>query len=72
MSTFCVRCGRKTANVSTHMVIAKNGRPMIQSKCAVCHSTKSEFVSNSAARSVKRPRGKKSGAGILDLISGIF
>jgi len=54
------------------MVIAKNGRPMIQSKCAVCHSTKSEFVSNSAARSVKRPRGKKSGAGILDLISGIF
>ena len=72
MSSFCVHCQRKTGNLNPHMAIAKNGRAMIRSICSVCHHQKSEFVKNSAARSAKRPRGKKSGAGLLDLIGGIF
>ena len=41
---FCVRCKRKTGNVSPHMSTTKNGRKMLRSNCSVCKGKKCQFT----------------------------
>ena len=42
---YCVKCKSKTETVDVQNVISKNNRPMLRGKCAVCSSTKTQFVS---------------------------
>ena len=67
MTSYCVRCRKKTGDVSPHMTHAKNGRNMLKAKCATCHGNKSEFVSGTA-----RKGKRKAGGNILSTLAGLF
>jgi len=45
MSSYCVKCKKKTKNVGGKIETAKNGQRMLRSKCAVCGTKKVEFIS---------------------------
>ena len=44
MGTYCVSCRKKPENLSPKIFKTKNGRLIIQSKCAECRMRKSRFV----------------------------
>jgi Domain of unknown function (DUF5679)/Phospholipase A2-like domain len=41
---YCVKCKNKTETVDVQNVVSKNNRPMLRGKCAVCETTKTQFV----------------------------
>ena len=45
---YCVKCRSETNTIEQQDVVSKNGRKMIRGKCAVCGTTKTQFVKNSA------------------------
>ena len=44
METYCVQCRKNTKNLNPKIFKAKNGRLIMQSKCAECGFQKSRFV----------------------------
>ena len=40
MLTYCLKCKKDTENVNSKGIKIKNGRPMLLSKCVVCHNKK--------------------------------
>ena len=44
MKTYCVMCRKKTKNLKSKIIKTKNGRLIMQSKCADCGIKKSRFV----------------------------
>lgn len=45
---YCVKCKNKTETVDVQNVVSKNNRPMLRGKCAVCETTKTQFVKMSS------------------------
>jgi Domain of unknown function (DUF5679) len=41
---YCVKCKSKTETVDEQRVVSKNNRSMLRGKCAVCGTTKTQFV----------------------------
>jgi hypothetical protein len=41
---YCVKCRRKTGNISPHLTETKNNRKMVKCECADCGTTKCLFV----------------------------
>ena len=54
---YCVRCKKVTDTSDIQKVVSKNGRNMKRGKCAVCGSTKTQFIRRSEASSLKGPSG---------------
>ena len=50
METYCVRCRKNTENLNSKIFKAKNGRLIIQSKCAECGIKKLRFVKEQDAK----------------------
>ena len=50
METYCVRCKKKTENLNSKIFKTKNGRLIMQSKCAGCGIKKSRFVKEQEAK----------------------
>ena len=50
METYCVRCGKKTQKLNSKIFKTKNGRLIMQSKCADCGIKKSRFVKEEEAK----------------------
>jgi Domain of unknown function (DUF5679)/Phospholipase A2-like domain len=41
---YCVKCKCKTETVDAQNVVSKNNRPMLRGKCAICGTTKTQFI----------------------------
>ena len=41
---YCVKCRTKTDSADVHNVVSRNGRSMLRGKCAICGTTKTQFV----------------------------
>ena len=52
MSTYCVKCKRKTDHVDSKMLKTKSGRTMVLSKCAVCSCKKARFMKKQEAEGI--------------------
>ena len=50
METYCVRCRKKTQKLHSKIFKTKNGRLIMQSKCAGCGVKKSRFVKEQEAK----------------------
>ena len=50
METYCVRCRKKTENLNSKIFKTKNGRLIMQSKCAEYGFKKSRFVKEQEAK----------------------
>ena len=52
MKAHCVNCRKNTGNLNSKIFSTKNGRLIIQSKCADCGMKKSRFVKEQEAKSL--------------------
>ena len=50
METYCIKCRKKTENLNLKIFKTKNGRLIMQSKCAKCGFKKLRFVKQQEAR----------------------
>ena len=50
MLSYCLKCRKITESKNPKVARTKNGRIMLLSKCAVCHSKKSRFAKEQEAR----------------------
>ena len=59
METYCVKCRKNTKNLNSKIFKTKNGRLIIQSKCADCEIKKSRFVKEQQAKGLLSNLGIK-------------
>ena len=45
MNTYCLSCKKDTENVNPNVIITKNNRKMMLSRCSICNNKKSAFIS---------------------------
>ena len=50
MLTYCIKCRKKTENLDSKIFKRKNGRVILESKCAVCGIKKSRFMKEQGAK----------------------
>ena len=50
MKSYCLKCRKDTENINPRVSNTSNGRKMILSKCTICGSKKSRFISNQEAK----------------------
>ena len=50
MKSYCLKCRKNTENINPKVSKTSNGRTMVLSKCAICNSKKSRFVTNQEAK----------------------
>ena len=60
MPTYCVKCRENTENLNSKIFNTKNGKIIMQSKCAVCGIKKSKFVKEQEAKDLLSNLGIKS------------
>ena len=52
METYCMKCRKNTKNLNSKIFKIKNGRLIMQSKCADCGIKKSKFVNEQEAKAL--------------------
>ena len=59
MEIYCVKCRKNTKNLNSKNFKIKNGRLIMQSKCANCGSKKQRFVKEQEAKDLLSNLGTK-------------
>ena len=72
MITYCVKCRRKTENLDSKIFETKNGRIIMQSKCAACGIKKSRFVKEQEAEGLLSNLGIKTPLNKIQLLGYIL
>ena len=60
MLIYCVKCRENTENLNSKIFETKNGKIIMQSKCAACGIKKSKFVKEQEAKGLLSNLGIKS------------
>ena len=50
MKSYCLKYRKDTENINPKISKTSNGRTMVLSKCAICDSKKSRFITNQEAK----------------------
>ena len=72
MKTYCIRCRKKTGNLNSKIFKTKNGRLIMQSKCADCGIKKSSFVKQQEAKGLRSNLRIKTPLSIIPLLNVLF
>ena len=72
MITYCVKCRKKPENLDSKIFETKNGRIMMQSKCAACGIKKSRFVKEQEAEGLLSNLGIKTPLNKIPLLGYIL
>ena len=72
MEMYCVRCKKKTENSNPKIFKTKNGRMIMQSKCADCRTKKSRFVKEQEAKGLLSNLGIKTPLSKIPLLNVLF
>ena len=59
MKTYCLKCRQHTGNLNSKIFKTKNGRLIMQSKCAGCGIKKTRFVKQQEAKGLLSNLGIK-------------
>ena len=59
MLTYCIKCRKNTKTLDSNIFKTKNGRIIVQSKCAVCGIKKPRFVKEQEANGLLSNLGIK-------------
>ena len=57
MKSYCLKCRKNTEIISPEGSTKSNGRTMVLSKCAICDSKKSRFITNKGANGLSSNLG---------------
>ena len=69
MKIYCVKCRKDTKNIDPKMVITKNNRFIMQSKCSVRRIKKSRFVKEQEAKGLLSNLGIKAPLSKMPLLN---
>ena len=72
MATYCLRCRKKTENLNSKIFKTKNGRLIMQSKCAECGIKKSRFMKEQKAKGLLRNLRIKTTLSKIPLLNVLF
>ena len=72
METYCVRCRKKTENLNSKIFKTKNGRPIMQSKCAECGFKKVRSVKEQEEKGLFSNLGIKTSLSRISLLNVLF
>ena len=72
MLIYCVKCRKKTKNLNPKILETKNGRIIMQSKCAACGIKKSRFVKKQEPKGLLRNLGTKTPLSKIPLLGDIL
>ena len=72
MKTYCVKCKKDIESIDPKIVITKNGRLLMQSKCTVCGIKKSRFVKEQEAKGLLSNLGIKTPLSKIPLLNVLF
>ena len=72
MLTYCVKCRENTENLNSKIFETKNGKIIMQSKCAACGIKKSKFVKEQEAKGLLSNLGIKSPLNKVPLLGDIL
>ena len=72
MKTYCIRCRKKTENLNSKIFKTKNGRLIMQSKCADCGIKKSSFVKQQEAKGLRSNLRIKTPLSKIPLLNVLF
>ena len=72
MKTYCVKCRKNTENLNSKIFKTKNGRLIMQSKCAECRFKKSRFVKEQEAKGLLSNLGIKTLLSEIPLLNSLF
>ena len=72
METYCVKCKKTPENLDSKIFKTKNGRLIMQSKCADCGIKKSRFVKEQEAKGLLSNLGIKTPLSKIPLLNVLF
>ena len=72
MLTYCVKCRKYAENLNSKIFKTKNGRLIMQSKCADCGIKKSRFVKEQEAKGLLSNLGIKTPLSNIPLLNVLF
>ena len=72
MLIYCVKCRENTENLNSKIFETKNGKIIMQSKCAACGIKKSKFVKEQEAKGLLSNLGIKSPLNKVPLLGDIL
>ena len=72
LEVFCRKCRKETENLDSKIFKTKNGRLIMQSKCADCGIKKSRFVKEQEAKGLLSSFGRKTQLSKIPLFGDIF
>ena len=72
MKTYCVKCREKTENLNSKIFKTKNGRLLMQPKCAECGIKKSRFVKEQKLKGLLSNLGIKTPLSKIPLLNVLF
>ena len=72
MLTYCIKCRKNTKTLDSNIFKTKNGRIIVQSKCAVCGIKKPRFVKEQEANGLLSNLGIKTPLNKIPLLGHIL
>ena len=72
MKAYCLKCRKNTKNLNSKIFQTKNGRLIMQSKCADCGIKKSRFVKEQEAKGLLSNLGIKTPLSKILLLNFLF
>ena len=72
MDTYCVKCRKNTESLNSKIFKTKNGRLIMQSKCAECGFKISRFVKEQEAKGLLSNLGIKTPLSKIPLLNVLF
>ena len=72
MNTYCLKCKKNTGNTDSKMFKTKNNRLLMQSKCSVCETKKSRFITEQDAKGLLSNLGIKTPLSKIPLLNVLF
>ena len=72
MKTYCLKCRKNTENLNSKIFKRKNGRLIMQSKCADCGIKKSRFVKEQEVQGLLSNLGIKKPLSKIPLLNFLF
>ena len=70
--TYCIKCRKNTKTLDSNIFKTKNGRIIVQSKCAVCGIKKPRFVKEQEANGLLSNLGIKTPLNKIPLLGHIL
>ena len=72
MKYYCLMCKKDTEKINPRVSNTRNGRTMIWSKCAICGSKKSRFITNQEAKELLSNLGIRTPLSKVPLLSDVL